>query len=316
VRRTLDCPGLSNEVVVVGSINADYVISLQHRPAPGETVGDATLELHPGGKGANQAVAAARSGASVCMVARVGADLIGRTRTEELAAEGINTAHIRVSADAHTGMAFITLTPDGENAIAVAPGANACLAAADIDAAAAIIAGTKVLAIQLEVPMDSVLRAAELAGDATLILNCAPYRPVPARLLTRTDVLVVNESESGALTGFAPSSPEDARRAAVVMQEMGPRAVVVTLGKYGAVVLASRVDQYIPAPRVRAIDTTGAGDAFVGAVAARLARGCSLLEAVAFGVAVGSATTEKVGANAVVPAGLLDDPPSMGRVKS
>jgi ribokinase len=293
-------------VVVVGSVNADYVLRLHHRPAPGETVGDAILELHPGGKGANQAVAAARCGVSVSMVARVGADSIGRTRIEDLVGEGVDTTHIRVSADTLTGVAFVTLTPDGENAIAVAPGANACLCPSDIEEAGALIRTAKVLAVQLEVPLESVVRAAELAGsNTTLILNCAPYRPLPAHLLAKTGVLVVNEREGAALSGFALSSPDDARRAAAVMHEMGPRVVVVTLGANGAVVVAPGIEEYVPAPRVRVVDTTGAGDAFVGAVAARLATCSSLLDAVAFGVAVGSATTETGGANAVVPPGLL-----------
>lgn len=296
----------SRRVVVVGSINVDYVMSVGRRPAPGETVSDGVLELHPGGKGANQAAAAARCGAAVEMVARVGADPIGQVRIDDLAAEGVGTAHARRVANALTGVAFITLTPDGENAITTALGANAELTREDVEEAAALIGTASVLVAQLEVPLAAVVRAVQLAGPETLVLlNCAPYRPLPAGLLGRVDVLVVNESEAAGLAGRSFDGVQGAREVAVALRALGPRAVVVTLGREGAVVLAPEVDQHVPAPPVHAVDTTGAGDAFVGALAARLAAGDSLLEAVTYGTVVGSATTERRGAGAVVPAGAL-----------
>ena len=173
-------------MVVVGSINIDYVMSVERRPAPGETVGDAVLKLYPGGKGANQAVAAALCGASVEMVARVGSDPNGQARIGDLVVKGIGTSCVRSAAGAPTGVGFITLTPDGENAITVAPGANAELTTEDVEAAGDLIGGAAVLVAQLEVPLAAVIRAAALAGRETIfLLNCAPYRPLPNELLER-----------------------------------------------------------------------------------------------------------------------------------
>jgi ribokinase len=294
----------SRLVVVVGSVNVDYVLRLGHRPAPGETVSDGSLEIHPGGKGANQALAAARCGAEVEMVACVGADATGRSRTEDLAAAGVGTAHVRQAPDALTGVAFVMLTPDGENAIATAAGANTMLAIEDIEGAAGLIGQARVLVAQLEVPVAAVARAVELAGPETVVLvNCAPYQPMPAGMLARVDVLVANENEAAAMTGTCCEGVEGARQAGRLLLSFGPGSAVVTLGPLGAVVVAPGTDEHVPAPKVHVVDTTGAGDAFVGALAAHLAAGRPLLAAVRVGTAVGSATTEQPGASPVVPEG-------------
>ena len=292
----------SRLVVVVGSVNVDYVMKLGHRPAPGETVSDGVLEMHPGGKGANQAVAAARCGAAVEMVACVGADAAGQTRIADLAGERVGTGHVRRATDALTGVAFVMLTPDGENAIATAAGANTALAIEDIEGAAALIGEARVLVAQLEVPLAAVARAVQLAGPETLVLlNCAPYVAMPPNMLDSVDVLVANENEAAAMTGARFEGVEGARRAGKLLLSLGPRAAVITLGPLGAVVVGPEIEQHVPAPKVCVVDTTGAGDAFVGALAAHLGAGSPLLEAVTIGTAVGSATTEQRGASPVVP---------------
>jgi ribokinase len=289
-------------VVVVGSINVDYVMRVPRRPAPGETVSGAVLEIHSGGKGANQAVAVARCGAAVEMVGRVGHDAAGQGRIADLAGEGVSTAHVWPTESLATGAAFISVTPDGENSIISAPGANGALSIEDVDRAAPVISRAGVLVAQLEVPLVAVARAAEVAGHGPLIvLNCAPYRPVPAGLLERVDVLVANETEAAGLTGQPVEGIEGARRAGRSILALGPRAVVVTLGPLGAVVVAADKQDHIAAPEANAVDTTGAGDAFVGAVAAHLAAGDQLSSAVRYGTVAGTATTEQRGASPVVP---------------
>lgn len=302
-------------VVVVGSLNVDYVISVERHPRPGETVLDAQVEFHGGGKGANQASAAALCGARVDMVGRVGDDPMGASRRQELAALGVGTTHVLTTPGTATGLAFITVTRDGENEIIVASGANAKLCPADVDSAAGSFSAGSVLVAQLEVPVAAVARAAEIAGPSVwMVLNCAPFRPLPAELMARTDILVANEGEASELAGRPITAPEDVMAAAGPLLALGPRVVIVTLGPRGAVVVGPALAEHVAAPAARVVDTTGAGDAFVGALAARLSsagRGVTrsdgplpgrvLLEAVHGAVAVGSATTEQFGATAVVP---------------
>ncbi len=292
----------SRSIVVVGSINVDYVMRVPRRPIPGETVTDAVLEIHGGGKGANQAVAMARCQAGVQMIARVGHGATAEGRIADLAAEGVGTAHVSPTEGVQTGAAFISVTPDGENSIIAAPGANALLTAGDIDAAAPVISGAGVLVTQLEVPVVAVARAAQVAASGALVvLNYAPYRPAPADLLLRVDLLIANESESAGLTGQPVDGIEGAVRAGKSILARGPRAVVVTLGALGAVVVTANEEEHVGAPHVEPVDTTGAGDAFVGALAAHLAAGDPLVRAVRSGTIAGSATTEQRGASPVIP---------------
>lgn len=294
-------------VVVVGSVNVDQVVRVDRRPGPGETVGGGTLERHSGGKGANQAVAAARCGARVALVGRVGDDAPGRSQRDELSGEGLDLSQLRETAGTPTGLAIVVVTPDGENAIIVVPGANASLCPDDVDAAVPLISRAAVLVVQLEVPMDAVARAVRLAPPGcSVVVNCAPFRALPDRLLARTSVLVANESEAAALAGVPAGTPEAALEAARRITRMGPRHAVVTLGARGAVVTGATAHAHVEARALQTVDTTGAGDAFVGALAAELSRRRAILEALRRGVAVGTATTTRTGARAVVPAG--DDP--------
>jgi ribokinase len=288
--------------VVVGSVNVDYVMRVPRRPAPGETVSDAVLETHAGGKGANQAIAAARCGSAVEIIGRVGNDAAGAGRIADLAAERVGTAHLSPTEGIPTGAAFISVTPDGENSIISAPGANGRLTVVDIDEAAPLISSAGVLVAQLEVPVPAVARAAQMAGTSTIVvLNCAPYRRVPPELLERVDVLVANESEITCLTGQGIEGKEGAYRAATSVLAQGPRAVVITLGPLGAVFVTPGKEGHVNPPRVQPVDTTGAGDAFVGALAAHLAYGDPLATAVRCAVLAGSATTEHHGASPVIP---------------
>ncbi len=293
-------------VVVVGSVNTDYVLRVARRPDGGETVADAELELHPGGKGANQAVAAARSGASVHLVARVGDDAAGQARLAQLRAHGVEVDHVRPTPGAPTGTAVILLTPDGENSIVVAPGANGRLSPADLDDAGALISSASVLLAQLEVGLDAVRRAVQLApAGALVVLNAAPYRDLPPELLRHVDVLVVNQSEAAALSGQPVRDETGARAVLPELRRLGPAAVVVTLGADGALASSSQGEELVPAPPTEVVDTTGAGDAFVGGLAAVLAAGRPLAEAVRVGVRLGSATVAHLGATPYLPPELV-----------
>jgi ribokinase len=277
-------------IALVGSINLDILVGVDRHPAPGETVlGDDRQEL-PGGKGANQAVAAARLGAEVAFVGRVGDDDAGRRLRDGLAAEGVDVTHVRVDADAPTGLALIAVDRAGENTIVVSSGANARVSAADVEAAREVLANAAVTLVQHEVPEDAVAAAIAGAGG-TVVLNPAPARPIVAPV----DVLVPNRGELEALAGRAGDPVELARSLDAA------RAVVVTLGSEGAVVIeGSRVER-IPAPQVDAVDTTGAGDAFCGALAQALDAGADLVEAARWAVRAAAASVTKPGAQGGLP---------------
>jgi ribokinase len=291
------------EVFVLGSINQDFVLKVERRPEPGETVTDAELSTGSGGKGANQAAAAALLGASVSFLGRVGDDEFGEPLVRALEEKGIDTSHIERASGYQTGAAFITVTPDGENAITVAPGANRALRWEDVEAAAEAIRGARVLVAQMEVPKEVVGRAAEVAasGDTRVLLNLAPTFEVPRKLLERLDPLVVNEHEAAFLLGSRVEGVEGVLSAAPELLSLGPGSAVITLGAAGAVVADSSTATHIPAQEVEVVDTTGAGDAFVGALAARLARDAPLEEAASYAVRAGAAAVTKRGAQGALP---------------
>jgi ribokinase len=277
-------------IALVGSINLDVVVGVERHPVPGETVVGGDRQELPGGKGANQAVAAARLGATVAFVGRVGDDDAGRRLRDGLAAEGVDVTHVRVDPDAPTGMALIAVDGAGENTIVVSSGANARVSAADVEAARDVLAGAGVTLVQHEVPEDAVAAAIAGAGG-TVVLNPAPARPIVAPV----DVLVPNRGELETLVGRAGDPIELARSVDAA------RAVVVTLGNEGAAVIeGSRVER-IPAPRVDAVDTTGAGDAFCGALAQALDAGAELIQAARWAVRAAAASVTKRGAQAGLP---------------
>jgi ribokinase len=291
------------DVFVVGSINQDFVLSVERRPAPGETVTDARLATHNGGKGANQAAAAALLGASVAFLGRVGDDGFGGPLVRSLADKGVDTSLVQEVPGSSTGTAFITVTPDGENAITVAPGANRRLTAEDVDHASEWIQEARVLVAQMEIPPQAVLRAVEVAaGSGTrALINLAPPFEVPWTLLEKMDPLVVNEHEAAFLLGESVEGVDGALSAAPELLSLGPRSVVVTVGDDGAVFSGGESAQHLTAPKVEVVDTTGAGDAFVGALAARLADNAPLEDAVAYAVRAGAAAVTKEGAQGALP---------------
>ena len=291
------------DVFVLGSINQDFVLKVQRRPEPGETVTNAELSTHNGGKGANQAAAAALLGASVAFLGRVGDDEFGEPLVEALEEKGIDTSLVERVPDKSTGSAFITVTPDGENAITVAPGANRSLEPEDVDAASDAIGDARVLVAQMERPVQTVLRAVEVAdqrGTRTLV-NLAPTFEVPRGLLEKLDPLVVNEHEAAFLLGSEVEGVDGALSAAPKLLSLGPRSVVITVGEAGAVFAGGDPAEHLPSPEVDVVDTTGAGDAFVGALATQLAREASLEEAVAYAVRAGAAAVTKEGAQGALP---------------
>ena len=291
------------DVFVVGSINQDFVLSVERRPEPGETVTQAQLSKGNGGKGANQAAAAALLGADVTFLGRVGDDGFGEPLVEALAGKGVDTSLIQASPDSSTGTAFITLTPDGENAITVAPGANRSLTAKDVDDASDGIGDARVLVAQMEVPCEVVLRAVGVAArrGTRALVNLAPTREVPRELLEKLDPLVVNEHEAAFLLGEKVEGVDGALSAAPELLALGPKAVVITLGREGAVFANGELTEHVASPEVEVVDTTGAGDAFVGALAARLAGDSSLEDAVAYAVRAGAAAVTREGAQGALP---------------
>jgi ribokinase len=291
------------DVFVAGSINQDFVLSVERRPAPGETVTDARLATHNGGKGANQAAAAALLGASVAFLGRVGDDGFGGPLVRALADKGVDTGVVREAPDSSTGAAFITVTPDGENAITVAPGANRRLTAEDVEEASESIGDAKVLVAQMEIPPEVVLRAVEVAAASgtRVLVNLAPPFEVPRALLEKLDPLVINEHEAAFLLGERVEGVDGALDAAPRLLALGPGSVVVTLGEDGAVFSDGESAQHLTAPKVEVVDTTGAGDAFVGALAARLAADVPLRDAVAYAVRAGAAAVTEAGAQGALP---------------
>jgi ribokinase len=257
-------------VVVVGSINEDFVLRVDRRPAPGETIGNAVLVTADGGKGANQAVAAATHGAETALVARVGDDRRGGELIAGLEAAGVDTRWVSRTAGLRSGAAFVLVTPDGENQIVVAPGANDRLLPDDVERAASVVGDAGVLVLQMEVSGDTVAAAVSLAGPGTtVVLNAAPARDMPSKVWERIDVLVVNQNEAGTLLGEDQVDPAGAVASLLLA---GPATVVVTSGASGATVASGGETWLQPAPPVRVVDTTGAGDVLVGVLAAELSR--------------------------------------------
>ncbi|MGH3623755.1 MAG: PfkB family carbohydrate kinase [Sciscionella sp.] len=287
-------------IVVVGSANADVVVAAPRRPCAGETVLCGDTVIDSGGKGANAAVAAARLGATVAIVGAVGRDPYGDLMAAAMADAGIDITHLRRTGRP-SGAAYITITPDGENSILVSPGANADVSAADVDAAAEVIAGARVLVCSLEVPVPTVCHAVAVAERAgtRCVLNASPVAILPAETLAVLDPLVVNEHEAAWLPDANGTGDPDELAARLL--ELGPRSLVVTLGARGALVADHTGVTTVNTPTVAAVDTTGAGDAFAGALAARLAGGDPLVVAAEYAAAVAAISVTRQGAQSSYP---------------
>ena len=296
--------GRRPRIVVVGSINMDLVVTGGPIPRPGETVTAKTLTEIPGGKGANQAVAAARSGGDVTFIGAVGDDSYGPTLRDNLAGEGIDVDAVRVSSSEGTGVALITVDPSGENAIAIVPGANGGVSVDDVRRSADVIRSADVLLVQLEVPLRTVLEAMSIARDADtrIVLDPAPAPTGdwPAELL-HVDVLCPNESEAEALTGIAVTNRASASNAAAELRRRGVTNVAVTMGASGTLLSTAGGDVHVEAFPINPIDTTAAGDSFAGTLAVRWASGVTLRDAVPAANAAGALAASRAGAQPSIP---------------
>lgn len=291
-------------VMVVGSSNTDLVVRTARLPTPGETVLGEDVVRVGGGKGANQAVAAARLGARVTLVARLGRDVFGDAMAAALVDEGIADAHLHRDSRRPSGVALIVVDQAGENLIAVAPGANEGLSPADVEAASAALSAAGVLLLQLEVPLDSVERAAEMAAavDVPVILDPAPAPDDLSRtLLSRVWLLTPNASEAARLSGVGVKSVEDAARAAQRLHRRGVVRVCITLGAAGCLLSTPEGVEAVPAPRVEAVDATAAGDAFNGALGVFVAAGLPLRQAVARANRAAALSVTRLGAQPALP---------------
>jgi len=291
------------QLVVVGSLNMDLVVRTPHLPRPGETILGRDFMTAPGGKGANQTVAAAMLGATIHMVGRVGGDDFGRALRENLRAAGADDTFVGTEEGAATGIAIIEVDDGGQNTIVVAPGANAHVTHADIDAARSIIASSQAVIAQLEIPLDTVQYALSTARAANVltILNPAPAQPLPTELLSLVDLLVPNETEAAQLTGIEVNDDAGIEQAARQLCERGARTVVITLGARGALALSEGKAWRIPPFKVKAIDTTAAGDAFVGALATAYAIHGNLDAALREASAAGALAATRFGAQPSMP---------------
>lgn len=294
---------MAGKIVVVGSSNTDMILQMDHIPRPGETLLGGEFSMAAGGKGANQAVAAARAGGSVTFLARVGNDMFGQQAIEGFRKDGINVEHVISDPDAPSGVALIFVADDGENSIGVASGANAQLSPADIQRASETIAQADVLVMQLETPLPTVQTAAELAAahGVRVILNPAPAQPLSDDLLSLVSVLTPNESEAELLTGTEVADEARAVLAADQLRSKGVATAIVTLGSQGAMVASDDFSGPVSAFDVKPVDTTAAGDVFNGALAVALSEGETLELAVKFASAAAALAVTELGAQPSAP---------------
>ena len=292
------------KIAVVGSCNIDLTFRVAHLPTAGETLPAARFQLAHGGKGANQAVMAARLGAEVAMIARVGDDAFGNDVISQLRAEGIDVSQVRRQRDSTTGSAVILVDATGRNSIVVVGGANQDLAPFDVLESVDTIRSADVLLCQLEVPLPTSYAALKLAHAAGVrtIFNPAPAIPLWDNLLTHVDVCIPNELEFGQLTGLPVASRSQIETAAQMLRQRGARIVIVTLGERGALIVDGKSSELIPVPKVSAVDTSGAGDAFTGAFAVAWVESGSMHEAVVRANAVAADTVTRLGTQTSFPA--------------
>lgn len=288
--------------VVVGSVNMDLVVTAPAIPTPGQTLLAHGFSTVPGGKGANQAVAAARLGSSTALIGRVGDDAFGAALRRELEESGVDCRHLQVTPGAPSGVALIVVSDTGENAICVVAGANALLTPEDVEAAEPLIAAARVCVLQLEIPLPTAARAAACARrhGVEVVLDPAPAPGALPAELWAADILTPNQSEAARLLG-SPRPPEDPAETARQLQARGARSVVLKLGASGAYFRSAAGAGHLPGHRVRVVDTTAAGDAFTAALAVGRAEGRPLPEAVALANAAGALACTRFGAQPSAP---------------
>jgi ribokinase len=294
---------MSARVTVIGSCNTDMVVKLPHLPRPGETVLGGTFVMADGGKGANQAVAAARAGGMVAFIGRVGMDPFGSRARASLEIEGINTERLFSDSAAASGIALISVDAQGENAIAVAPGANGRVSPDDVCESQAVIASADILVAQLEVPLEAIQSAAAVAESAHVpfLLNPAPALPLDDELLRRVAIITPNEHEAAFLAGRPITNDEDIVLAADALRRRGVETVIITLGPRGVYFSDSARSEWIPSFPVHAVDTTAAGDVFTGAFAVAIAERVEPLKACKFACAAAALSVTRLGAQPSAP---------------
>ena len=292
-----------NRIAVIGSSNTDMVIKTSKLPVPGETILGGKFFMNPGGKGANQAVAAARLGGKVTFIAKTGDDVFGKQARQIFETENINTDFLVTDPDHPSGVALITVDAKGENCIVVAPGSNSYLSQSDIDQAREELLRSDIVLFQLEIPLETVAYAANLAFNAgkKVILNPAPAAQVSDELLSKLYMITPNETEAELITGIPVKDTESATQAAQNLSNRGVKVVIITLGSKGALLYADGKAKLIPSPRVDAIDTTAAGDVFNGAIAVGLSEGLELEKAVEFACKAAAISVTRMGAQASAP---------------
>ncbi|ABU79212.1 ribokinase [Cronobacter sakazakii] len=293
----------AGQLVVFGSINADHILNLEAFPAPGETVTGSQYQVAFGGKGANQAVAAGRSGADIAFIACVGEDDIGERIRQQLSRDNIDVAPVSAVAGESTGVALIFVNGEGENVIGIHAGANAALTPERVNEQREKIANARALLMQMESPVESVIAAARIAHEnqTTVILNPAPARALSDELLALVDIITPNETEAEKLTGVKVSDDESAAQAAAVLHQKGIETVIITLGSRGVWLSVNGEGQRVPGFRVKAVDTIAAGDTFNGALMTALLEGTPMLEAIRFAHAAAAIAVTRPGAQPSVP---------------
>lgn len=289
-------------ILVVGSSNTDMTVKTKALPKPGETVLGGVFTMGAGGKGANQAVAARRLGGDVKFICKVGRDIFGDNALAHYAEEGLDTSGV-LRSDLPSGVALISVDEKAENCIVVASGANNDLLEADIEASKEAIEACGILLLQLETPVPSVLRAAKMAHEAgaTVVLNPAPACPLPDELFPFVDLFIPNETELASFSGMPVGDAEQAAAAAAAMQRKGVGKLIVTMGSKGSLICEGGEPVFVPARKVKAVDTTAAGDTFCGALCVALSEGKGLKEAAEFATAASALTVQKMGAQNSIP---------------
>ncbi len=296
----MTCPN----VVVVGSANMDVYAYVDHLPEHGETVIGHRYWMGMGGKGANQTVAACRLGAQAALVGRVGEDLFGQQMLDTLKGHGVNCDFIQTDSEAGSGVALVMVDGQAENIIAVIPGTNMRISPADVEAAAGRIQAADVVMMQLEIPLEAIEKAIDIArsSNTLCILNPAPARPLPDSILNKVDMLTPNQTEAKVLTGISADTVEGAKTAAQALLAKGVKTVIITLGAQGALIVQPEETLHIDGFKVDALDTSGAGDAFMGGLGVALGEGKTLAEAVQFANGVGALSATRPGAMPSMPA--------------